>query len=139
MIPTLHRGSEESETTEDICVLLSGVLPAGTTTVTAVITPEETTGANAATGKIYIILWFTVFVCSILILETEDFDPQPMTVILTDTQQEVCVRIAIVADTVDEPNEVFGIRLTSNTTSVPVRPNSDFIEVLISEMGKLII
>ena len=60
----MYHGSEESGTTEEICVALDGVLPDGTTTVTGLITPEDMLGPNAAIGKIYNTLVYSVCMLS---------------------------------------------------------------------------
>ena len=76
---------------------------------------------------------------SVLMLETEDFDSEPLTVIMSETQREVCVHISIVADSIGEPDEVFNIELTSNTTDVTVLQGRSSAEVIISDTSKLII
>ena len=70
---------------------------------------------------------------------TEDFDSQSLTVSVSETQRSDCVQIAIVADTVDEPDEVFNVRLTSSTPGVGVVQDANFREVTISEMSELYI
>ena len=76
-------------------------------------------------------------VYSDLLLGNVDFDSQPLNVNLSATEQLACVQIVIVADTVDEPDELFLILLTTSTPDVTLLvPVS--AEVIISEMGKLI-
>ena len=72
-------------------------------------------------------------------LETEDYNPQSLTVSLSDTERSDCVQIAIVADSVGEPDEVFNIELTSSTPGVTVLQGSSPAEVIISDTSKLII
>ena len=67
-----------------------------------------------------------------------DFLPQQMTVSLSADQLRACVQVAIVEDTIVDPNEVFDVSLTTSTSGVAVRLGRELARVNISEMSKLI-
>ena len=67
-----------------------------------------------------------------------DFLPQQMTVSLSADQLRACVQVAIIADAIVEPNEVFDVGLTTSTSGVAVRLGREVAQVNILEMSKLI-
>ena len=64
-------------------------------------------------------------------LANDDFDPDPLTVILSEVQPRDCVQVPIVGDALLDPNEMFNVVLTTSTPGVTVRSGRDSAQVII--------
>ena len=79
-----------------------------------------------------------MFLIHLLSSATTDFDPQQITVSLSADQLQACVQVAIVDDTIVDPNEVFDVSLIISTLGVAIRQGREVAQVNIVEISKLI-